>query len=111
MSPPRLFLVGYRGTGKSTVGRLVAARLGWAFVDADERLEGVAGRSVSELFAVEGEPAFRDRESVVLAELSQREKAVVATGGGVVLRPANRALLATGFVVWLTASPDAIWQR
>lgn len=109
--PPRIFLVGYRGTGKSTVGRLVAARLGWAFADADEHLELAAGRSVSEIFAAEGEPAFRDRESAVLADLCLRDRTVIATGGGVVLRPANRDRLAGGFVVWLTAPPEAIWRR
>ena len=111
MTPARIFLVGYRGTGKTTVGRLVAARLGWVFADADDRLEEAAGRSITEVFATEGEAGFRDREAAVLAELSHQERIVVATGGGVVLRPANRDRLASGFVAWLTADPTVIWHR
>jgi shikimate kinase len=109
---PRIFLVGYRGTGKTTVARLVADRLGWAYHDADVRIEEAAGRSIADIFAAEGEPGFRDRESAVLAELCRPERVVVATGGGVVLRPANREYLTTaGFVAWLTASPETIWKR
>lgn len=111
MTPARLFLVGYRGTGKSTVGRCVATRLGWDFVDADDRLEAVAGQTIAEVFAAEGEAGFRDREAAVLVELSRLENAVIATGGGVALRPANRDRLADGFVAWLTASPSVIWDR
>jgi shikimate kinase len=111
MTPARLFLVGYRGTGKTTVGRLVAAKLGWAFVDADDRLEAAAGKTVAEVFASEGEVGFRGREAVILAELAALENTVVATGGGAVLRPANRTHLATGFVVLLTASPSVIGKR
>ena len=112
MSPSHLILIGARGTGKSTVGRALAARLGWAFVDADERIEADAGKSIAEIFSAEGEAGFRDREATVLAELCQREKHVLATGGGVVLRPANRELLkASGFVAWLTASPESAFAR
>ena len=112
MASERLILIGYRGTGKSTVGRLVAGRLGWDFVDCDERIEAVAGRSIAAIFAAEGEAGFRDRESAVLRELASRERIVLATGGGAVLRPANRALLRdAGFVVWLTAQPETIWNR
>jgi shikimate kinase len=108
----RIYLIGYRGTGKSTVGALVAARLGWSFVDADEVLERRAGRSIQEIFAAEGETGFRDREQAILNELANLEKHVIATGGGVILRPANRERLrASGLVVWLTASPATICQR
>lgn len=108
----RLFLIGYRGTGKSTVGPILAQRLGWAFADADERTETTAGKSIAAIFAAEGEAGFRDRESATLAELCCRENHVVATGGGVILRDANRRLLrASGFVVWLSASPETIWER
>ena len=107
-----LFLIGSRGTGKSTVGRVLAPRLGWGFVDADERIEAVAGMAIADIFVAEGEAGFRDREAVVLAELSRLTNHVVATGGGVVLRPENRELLArSGFVAWLIASPEAAWQR
>ena len=109
---PRVFLIGYRGTGKTTVGRLLADRLGWGFVDADDRIEATAGRSIAEIFAAEGEAGFRDREAAAVAELARLDRHVVSTGGGVILRPANRELLrAAGFVAWLTADPDTIWTR
>jgi shikimate kinase len=105
-------LVGYRGTGKSTVGRLVAARLGRPFVDADAALEARLGRSIRSFFESFGEPAFRDREEALLAELTSVPDRVLATGGGVVLREANRdALRRFGFVVWLTADPAVLAAR
>lgn len=106
-----IFLVGYRGTGKSTVGRLLAGRLGWAFADADDAIEA-AGKSIKEIFAEAGEPAFRDLESAALAELCTRRGCVIATGGGAVLRESNRLLLkANGPVVWLTAAPETVLER
>jgi shikimate kinase len=109
---PRLFLIGYRGTGKSTVGPLLAAALGWQFLDADEHVERLAGMTIAEIFAAEGEDGFRDLESAALAELCQGDGRVIATGGGVVLRPFNRELLSTaGYVAWLTAPPETVWQR
>lgn len=109
---PRIFLIGYRGSGKTTVGRALADRLGWAFVDADVLLEERAGKSIARIFADDGEPAFRDWESRVLDDLATRDRHVLATGGGVVLRPANRALLqAGGFVAWLQISPELAWDR
>ena len=112
MPAPLLFLIGTRGTGKSTVGRILAARLGWAFADADERIEAAAGMSIADIFAAEGEAGFRDREAAVLAELAALKQHVVATGGGAILRPANRELLRnSGFVAWLTASPEAAFAR
>jgi shikimate kinase len=108
----RIFLVGYRGTGKSTVGRLLADQLGWAFTDCDGDIEAAAGKSVADIFATEGEAGFRDREAAALRELCARDRLVIATGGGAVLRPANRELLrASGFIAWLTARPETIWDR
>ena len=108
----RVYLIGYRGTGKTTVGGLLARRLGHTFVDADVLLEERAGRSIADIFATEGEPGFRDRESDVLAHLSRQPRHIIATGGGVILRPANREILRnTGFVAWLAADPDTVWQR
>ena len=89
-----LFLIGPRGSGKTTVARLLAARLGWDWVDADDVLEARHGKSIRDVFAEEGEAGFRDRESAVLADLCGRRRCVVSTGGGVVVREANRALAA-----------------
>lgn len=111
MPSSTLFLIGARGTGKSTVGRALAAKLGWGFVDADEHLESAAGASIADIFKTEGEAGFRDRESSTLAELAGRENHVIATGGGVVLREANRERLQNGFVVWLRATPEAAFAR
>ncbi len=113
-SPPRrgLALVGYRGTGKTTVGRLLADRLGWPFADADHEIEARAGRAVASIFAEDGEPAFRDWEERVIVDLAGRERTVIATGGGAVLRESNRAALrSVGFVAWLTADPETIARR
>ena len=108
----RIFLIGYRGTGKSTVARLLAEALGWDWVDADAELEAHSGRSIRSIFAEEGEQGFRDREEAILKDLCARTQVVVATGGGVVLRESNRQRLQTaGRVVWLTADADTICRR
>ena len=108
----RIALVGYRGTGKSAVGQLLAAALDWSFIDADTTLESEAGQSIAEIFSAEGEPGFRDRESRLLAELCRLDRHVIATGGGVVLREANRDLLrGSAYVAWLTAPAAVLWER
>jgi shikimate kinase len=105
-------LIGPRGSGKTTVARLLAERLGWSWVDADEVLEARHGKSVRAVFADEGEAGFRDKEAAVLADLCGRERHVIATGGGVVLREANRELLRrSARVVWLTADAETLWER
>jgi shikimate kinase len=105
-------LVGYRATGKSTVGRLLAGRLGLPFHDADPVLEARHGRPIRTIFTELGEPVFRDWEHQVLADLTAGPPCVLATGGGAVLRPENRALLrGHGFVVWLSAPPDVLAAR
>ena len=107
-----LLLIGYRGTGKSTVARLVAERLGWQWLDADVELERRAGKSIAAIFAHDGEPAFRELESQVLAELVQLDWHALALGGGVVLRPENRELIKrAGAVLWLTADAETILAR
>ncbi len=108
-----LVLIGCRGTGKSTVGRILADRLGRPFRDSDREIEARAGRSIGTIFAESGEPAFRDWEERTLAELSAESPgAILATGGGAVLREANRRRIhAFGFVAWLTADPDELARR
>ena len=99
-------------SGKSTVGRLVAARLGWDFRDLDEVIEAAAGRSIPEIFALEGEPAFRQREVEAVREAATLRRTVVATGGGAPCREENLVLmLATGKVVALAVSPDEVARR
>ncbi|MBM4010391.1 MAG: shikimate kinase [Planctomycetota bacterium] len=110
---PRVTLIGYRGSGKSTVAALLAARLAVSWQDADAVLEDRAGCRIAELIRGRGEASFRDLEADVLAELLEHEPGVVATGGGVVLRPDNRALLrrAGRPVVWLDAPPEVVRAR
>lgn len=110
--PAGVALVGYRGTGKSTVGRLLAERLGLPFVDADAALERRFGQTIRDTFATLGEPVFRDREAQVLEELAAGPPAVIATGGGAILRESNRqALRSFGLVVWLSARPEVLAER
>ena len=114
MSAPRqnIVLIGFMGSGKSAVGRRVAARLGFQFVDTDALLVERDGREIAEIFAREGEERFRDLEAAVLESLTTRTRCVISTGGGVILCEKNRALLRQlGHVVWLTASEDTIFAR
>jgi shikimate kinase len=105
-------LIGPRGSGKTTVARALAGILGWQWVDADDALERRTGRSVRAVFAEDGEAAFREHESTVLRELCGLRRHVVATGGGVVLREDNRALLrASARVVWLSADVETLCRR
>lgn len=107
-----IFLVGFMGAGKSTVGRLVADRLGVRFVDLDDLIEQAEGRSVSAIFAEEGEPAFRAKETQALLALEPEPPAVVACGGGVVLADENRAALSQrGRVVYLQVSAGEALAR
>ena len=110
----RLTLVGYRACGKSTVGRLVAARLGWPFIDADADLELRLGMPIGIFFATRGEPAFRDAESTALGEiLGKSGPLVLATGGGCVLRAENRGFIREngGTVVYLHAPASVLQER
>lgn len=105
-------LVGYRGTGKSTVAQALAERLGWRCCDADEFVEAEAGCSIRRIFEEQGEPAFRTLEQQVLAELLQQHHLIIASGGGAVLHaPTCDRMLEAGPVVWLQASIDTILQR
>ena len=106
-------LVGYRGTGKSTVGRIVADRLGRPFADADREVEALAGRSIRSIFEEDGEAAFRHWEARALDGLASRlVGGVLATGGGAVLAESNRRSLRDfGLVIWLTADADTLARR
>lgn len=107
-----LFLVGLPGAGKSTLGRQLARRMGKRFVDADLELEKRLGVSIATIFEIEGEDGFRDREEAVLAELTALAGVVLSTGGGAVLRAANRARLRdNGTVVYLHAEPVTLYGR
>jgi len=107
-----LFLVGLPGAGKSTLGRQLARRLHKRFVDADVELEQRLGVSIPTIFEIEGEAGFRDREEVTIAELTLLEGIVLSTGGGAVLRAANRVRLKeNGTVIYLHAEPSTLWAR
>jgi shikimate kinase len=110
---PRITLIGYRGTGKSTVAAGLARRLGCGWADADAVLEERVGCTIAAIVRDRGEPAFRDVESAVLGDLLARDDLVLATGGGVVLRAENRRLLVERGrpVVWLQAPADVIRAR
>jgi 3-dehydroquinate synthase len=107
-----IFLVGLMGAGKTTIGRLLARRLNMAFIDSDHEIEARTGASIPWIFEIEGEASFRRREADVIRELTAQSGIVLATGGGAVLNPASRALLAErGVVVYLRASVNSILQR
>jgi len=107
-----VFLVGLMAVGKSTVGRLLAAELGFSFYDSDRVIEDRAGAEVAWIFDVEGEAGFREREMHAVDELSRRSGIVLATGGGVVLREENRRhLKERGTVVWLDTPLERLVER
>jgi shikimate kinase len=109
---PNLVLIGYRATGKTSVGRRLARRLGRDFVDLDELLVREAGKSIPDMVAEAGWEDFRRREKELVARFRGRRGLVLATGGGVVLDPENvQALRENGVIVWLTAEPAAIRAR
>ena len=93
--PRRIVLTGFMGSGKSTVGPLVARRLGWRFVDVDDIIEAEAGCTIAEIFARDGEQAFRDREHAIIAQLASGDALVLALGGGAIEREETRAVLLT----------------
>lgn len=112
MSKKNIVLIGFMGTGKTVTGRVLAEKTGMELVDMDSIIEERAGKPISEIFAAEGEPAFRKMERALANELSQREGLIISTGGGVVLDPDNMAdFNSSGLVVCLTASPEIIFQR
>jgi shikimate kinase len=112
--PRNIILIGFMGSGKSTVGRELHAILGYPLVDTDAVIEARAGKPISRIFAEDGETVFRDQETGLLRELADTAPAghIIATGGGVVIRPENRACLRhLGYVVWLHAPVSVILKR
>jgi shikimate kinase len=107
-----VFLIGYRGSGKTAVAAALSKELGWSWIDADAELELRAGKTIKDIFAADGELAFRDLESAVAADLVKNDRRIIAWGGGIVLRDENRRLLqGRGKTVWLSASPETLFQR
>lgn len=115
-APTIVALIGPPGAGKTSTGKLVAERLGWSFMDTDQLIEAKAGRSVSEIFEKDGEPAFRKMESEVVNEMSTlvlgRKGVVLATGGGLPVNQANlENLMSLGLVIFLNATPLCLKNR
>jgi len=112
-----LILIGYRATGKTTLARVLAEHLNFPWYDSDELIESRFGKSIARIFAEEGEPVFRDTEAeeiekILLDSNRARQKIVLATGGGAILRKSTRSFLKEhGFVAWLTASRETIYRR
>jgi shikimate kinase len=116
MASPRqirnIALIGFMGTGKSTVGRMVAEQLRFTFLDTDELIETRAGKTISAIFSEDGEATFRKMEDAVVAELASRKRTVISTGGGLAATPSNLFSLSEhALVVCLWASPEKIWER
>ena len=112
MQKESIFLVGPMGSGKSTVGRLLAEKLHYQFVDSDHVIEERTGTTIPTIFDIEGEEGFRAREQAVIEEFTQLPEIVLATGGGAVLKPENRrALAGRGFVIYLKSPVHALLQR
>ncbi|MGD1699518.1 shikimate kinase [Dapis sp. BLCC M229] len=106
-----LYLVGMMGAGKTTVGHLLAQQLGYRFLDTDSLISQAAGKSISEIFATEGEAAFRELETNILSEVCSYKKLTIATGGGIVIKPFNWSYLQHGIVVWLDVPVEVLYSR
>jgi shikimate kinase len=114
MSPSfhHLYLTGYRGSGKTSVGKWLEGKLLRPVVDLDDRIEHAAGMSIREIFELEGEAGFRNRESAALLAVSQEKPSIVSLGGGAILREENRQIIASsGFCVWLKVHADTVLSR
>lgn len=111
--PVHIYLMGYRGCGKTTIGRLLADRLERAWLDTDQLIIAESGREIREIFEQDGQDAFRDLESSIVARVAaEKSPSVVSLGGGAILREQNRAALAnSGRCVWLRGTAETLWQR
>jgi shikimate kinase len=107
-----LFMIGYRCTGKTTIGKSIAAAIDWPFVDADTLLVRECGKPIKEIVDTEGWEAFRRMERSTLKQICTKDRQIVATGGGVVLDKANiKAMKTSGMVIWLSATSETIQKR
>lgn len=107
-----IVFIGPMGAGKTTIGKILAKELGYKFFDSDKEIEKRTGANIPWIFDVEGESGFRDRESVVVRELSEYQNIVLATGGGAMMRPENRdAVTKKGFVIYLNTSVEQQFNR
>ena len=112
VEPQNIYIVGLMGAGKTTIGRQLARRLAWRFVDSDHEIVARTGVNIPTVFEIEGEAGFRRRESQVVEELTTLRHIVMATGGGVVLAKENREhLRCNGMVVFLDVSPRQLYER
>ncbi|EFA69535.1 shikimate kinase [Cylindrospermopsis raciborskii S07] len=106
-----LYLIGMMGSGKTTIGNLLAQAVNYSFIDTDEVIVKAAGKPISDIFITEGEPAFRQLESNVLAQVCAYTKLTIATGGGIVLRRENWSYLHHGLIIWLDVPVEILLER
>ncbi|MCI0404821.1 MAG: shikimate kinase [candidate division Zixibacteria bacterium] len=107
-----IYLCGFMGSGKSSVAKRLAARLGWSYVDIDREVEKMENKKISDIFAARGEAYFRSREEEMIGWASRSERKVVSLGGGALLSEKNRAKIAeSGLLIWLSASPPVLLER
>ncbi len=111
-SSHNVVLIGFMGTGKTSIGRRVASSMGFKFIDTDDLIVESEGRTIADIFSAEGEDFFRDLETQMLESCARLQNQVFATGGGIVLREENRQLLSgAGYVIWLKSSAADILER
>jgi shikimate kinase len=112
VEPDRIYLIGFMGAGKTAIGRLLASKLGWKFIDLDEEIERREGRAVAEIFRREGESHFRTLERLCLKDFSSSPETVIALGGGAFVDPENRNITeTTGISVWLKVPFSKLVER
>jgi shikimate dehydrogenase len=112
LNKSRIILTGFMASGKTTVGKILAQKLGWQFLDTDQLIEAKMQKTITEIFEIYGETEFRRIESEILQEVAKIEKTVIASGGGIVLSEENRLLLKKEFLpIWLFAKPETVLLR